>query len=171
MIDVLQFGFGKKELVKMTPEERGMFLLLGHLSNQVNVLWKTVIVALNREPAEPIDAKVSAAQAQILVRITVGLLWEGWRLVEKRLLGSKLGAEYVSLLDANAKAALENLKRRFGSSGTLAKVRNSYSFHYPDLDDLEAAFQQAAKEGPSKLFFHGLGSSHRIWYRPCSRRA
>ncbi len=28
----------------------------------------------------------------------------------------------------------------------LATVRNSYSFHYPDLDDLEAAFQQAAKE-------------------------
>jgi hypothetical protein len=35
MIDVLRFGFGKKELLKMTPEERGMFLLLRHLSNQV----------------------------------------------------------------------------------------------------------------------------------------
>ncbi len=77
-----------------------MFLLLGHLSNQVDVLWKVVIMALNREPTEPVDAKVSAAQTQILVRITVGLLWEGWRLVEKRLLGSKLGAEYVPLLDA-----------------------------------------------------------------------
>lgn len=146
MIDVMRFDFGKKELLKMTPEERGMFLLLGYLSNQVNVLWKIVIIALNRNPVDPVDARVSAAQSQILVRITVGLLWEGWRLVEKRLLGSKLGGEYVPLLDSNARAALDSLKKRFGSSGILAAVRNSYSFHYPDLEELEAAFQQAAKD-------------------------
>jgi hypothetical protein len=146
MIDVLRIGLGKPELLKMTPEERGMFLLLGHLSNQVNVLWKIVIVALNREPTEVVDAKVSAAQTQILIRITVGVLWEGWRLIETRLLGSKLGAKYVPLLDANARTALESLKKRFGSSGILAAVRNNFSFHYPDVDAMEAAFQQATKE-------------------------
>lgn len=146
MIDVLRLKFGKQELLKMTPEERAMFLLLGHLSNQVNVLWKIVIVVLNREPTEPVDAKISAAQTQILVRITVGLLWEGWRLVERRLLGSKLGGEYVPLLDVDAKAALDRLKKQFGSSGIFVAVRNSYSFHYPCLDELEAAFQQAVKD-------------------------
>jgi hypothetical protein len=35
MIDVLRMGIGSKELLTMTPEERALFLLLGHVSNQV----------------------------------------------------------------------------------------------------------------------------------------
>jgi hypothetical protein len=41
MIDVLALD-GAKDLltIKMTPAERGLFLLFGYASNQVNVLWK-----------------------------------------------------------------------------------------------------------------------------------
>jgi hypothetical protein len=92
----------------MSPEERALFLLLGNLSNQVNVLWKIVIIALNRDPDDPVDERVSAAQTQILVRLTVGVLWEGWRLVETRLLGAKLGAEFLPKLDAPARVALDS---------------------------------------------------------------
>jgi hypothetical protein len=34
MIDVLRMGFTKADFVKMSLEERGLFLLLGHASNQ-----------------------------------------------------------------------------------------------------------------------------------------
>jgi hypothetical protein len=146
MIDVLRMGIGSKELLTMLPEERALFLLLGHVSNQVNVLWKTVIIALNRDPVDPVDERVTAAQTQILVRLTVGVLWEGWRLIETRLLGSKLGAEFVPLLDPPSKAALDSLKKRFGSSGMLAAVRNSFAFHTPRTDEMEAAFQLALNE-------------------------
>jgi hypothetical protein len=63
MIDVLRIGLGKPELLKMTPEERGMFLLLGHLSNQVNVLWKTVIVAQQAAKEEREEADWSVCRA------------------------------------------------------------------------------------------------------------
>lgn len=150
MIDILKMGFGLKELQKLTPEERALFLLLGNLSNQVNVLWKIVIIALNRDPVDSVDERVSAAQTQILVRLTVGVLWEGWRLVETRLLGAKLGAEFVPKLDAPAKAALDNLKKKFGASGMLAAVRNSFAFHAPRTQEMEAAFQEALREETSE---------------------
>lgn len=150
MIDILRMSFGLREFQKLTPEERALFLLLGNLSNQVNVLWKIVIIALNRDPADPVDERVSAAQTQILVRLTIGVLWEGWRLVESRLLGSKLGAEFVPKLDAPAKAALDSLKKRFGASGMLAAVRNSFAFHAPSTSEMEAAFQEAARAEPSE---------------------
>jgi hypothetical protein len=113
------------------------------------VLWKTVIIALNRDPTDPVDERVTAAQTQIFVRLTVGVLWEGWRLIEIQLLGSKLGAEFVPLRDPAAKAALDSLKKRFGSSGMLAAVRNSFAFHTPRTDEMEAAFQSALKEEKS----------------------
>ena len=35
---------------------------------------KLVIAATNRQPADPVDQHVSAAQTQILVRLTIGIL-------------------------------------------------------------------------------------------------
>jgi hypothetical protein len=50
MIDVMALNGAKDLLMKMTPAERGLFLLFGYASNQVNVLWKLVIVATNETP-------------------------------------------------------------------------------------------------------------------------
>jgi hypothetical protein len=53
--------------MKMTPAERGLFLLFGYASNKVIVLWKLVIVATNETPENPIEHIVSGAQTQIVV--------------------------------------------------------------------------------------------------------
>lgn len=47
MIDVLRVEGIKEMLLKMEPEERTTFLLLGYSSNQVSVLWKLVTIATN----------------------------------------------------------------------------------------------------------------------------
>jgi hypothetical protein len=47
MLDILQLPMPKETLAKMTPEERSVFLLLGYACNQVNLLWKPVIIATN----------------------------------------------------------------------------------------------------------------------------
>ena len=98
MIAVMRIGLTKKHLLKMTPEERGLFLLLGYASNQVNVLWKLVVEMTNRAPSDPVDERVSAAQTQIIVRLLIGVLREAWGLIEKRFLSAKLGKEFVPLL-------------------------------------------------------------------------
>jgi hypothetical protein len=147
MIDVLRMRFDKAEYLKMTQEERGLYLLLGHASNQVNVLWKLVTAATNRNPTDPVDGRVSGAQTQILARLTVGVLWEAWRLIEAHLLSSPLGKDVVPALDPQARAALESLKKRFGTSGMIAAVRNSYAFHHPTPEEIEGAFQAAVAAG------------------------
>ena len=48
MLDILRLPMTKETLSKMTPEERSLFLLLGYASNQVNALWKLVIIATNQ---------------------------------------------------------------------------------------------------------------------------
>jgi len=65
MLDILRLPMPKETLAKMTPEERSLFLLLGYASNQVNVLWKLVIIATNNTPNDSIEQRVSGAQTQI----------------------------------------------------------------------------------------------------------
>jgi hypothetical protein len=122
-----------------------LFLLLGYTSNQINALWKLVIVATNEGTKDPVEEKVSAAQAQIFVRLLIGIMREALKLVEKRFLGSTLGKEYIPLLNPQAKEAFDRLKKRFSAPDKFVVIRDNFAFHHPTLDDMEAAFQLAVK--------------------------
>jgi hypothetical protein len=143
MLDILRLPMPKETLSKLTPEERSSFLLLGYASNQVNVLWKLVSIATNYTPDDPVEQRVSGAQTQIYVRLTIGVMWEAWLLVERGFLKSKVGRDYVPRLDRPAQEALDRLKKRFGASGPISMIRNNYAFHHPTMEQMEAAFQLA----------------------------
>lgn len=162
MIDILSLNGSGELLRKMTPAERGLFLLFGYASNQVNVLWKLVIVATNETPENPIEARVSAAQTQIIVRLVIGVLWEAWRLVQGRFLSSELGKEFVPKLDPAAKEALDRLKKEFGGSNMMVTVRNEYCFHYPKPEEMENAFQRAMGSGEMEELDWGVYFSRKL---------
>ncbi len=150
VLDILRMDVGKDLLGKMAKEERCLFLALGHASNQVNALWKLVIVLTNGDESDPVKQRLEGAQTQIFVRLTIGAMQEAWRLVEGRFLKRPLGREYLPLLDAPAAAALERLKKRFGKLNRLAVIRNNYAFHHPETDEVDAAFEKAAAEPVSE---------------------
>ena len=144
-LKITRIALPKEKLRKLTAGERSLFLLLGYASNQINTLWKLVVVATNEVERDPVEAKVSAAQTQIFVRLLIGVIREALKLIEKRFLGSTLGKEYVPLLGADANRALGRLKKRFSASDKYVKIRDNFAFHHPSLDDMEAAFQLAVK--------------------------
>jgi hypothetical protein len=141
MMNITRIALPKEQLQKLTDGERSLFLLLGHSSNQINALWKLVVVATNDGAKDPVEEKVSAAQTQIFVRLLIGIMREALKLVEKRFLGSTLGKEYQPRLSAEATEALGRLKKRFGAPDKLVMVRDNFAFHHPALEDMEAAFQ------------------------------
>jgi hypothetical protein len=148
MLDVLRMDTTGDFLRKMTKEERCLFLALGHASNQVNALWKLVIILTNGDESDPVKQRLEGAQTQIFVRLTIGAMQEAWRLIEDRFLKRPLGQEYLPLLDRPAAEALQRLKKRFGKLNRLAVIRNNYAFHHPEIDEVEAAFEKAmAAEG------------------------
>jgi hypothetical protein len=140
---ITRIALPKEQLLKLSPAERSLFLLLGYASNQINTLWKLVVVATNEGSKDPVEEKVGAAQAQIFVRLLIGIMREALKLIEKRFLGSVLGKEYGPRLNQQAKEALDRLKRRFGAPDKFVVIRDNFAFHHPSLDDMEAAFQLA----------------------------
>jgi hypothetical protein len=145
-LDILRLGVTKDLLRSMAKEERSLFLALGHASNQVSALWKLVIILTNGEAEDPVKQRLEGAQTQVFVRLTIGAMWEAWRLVEDRFLKRLLGREYIPLLDGPAAEALDRLKKRFGKGNGLSTIRNNFAFHHPSIDDIDAAFEKAAGE-------------------------
>jgi hypothetical protein len=86
MLDILRMDITKDLLRKMAKEERCLFLALGHASNQVNALWKLVIILVNGDETEPVKQRLESAQTQIFVRLNIGAMQEAWRLIEDRFL-------------------------------------------------------------------------------------
>jgi hypothetical protein len=143
---ITRIALPKEKLQELTAGERSLFLLLGYASNQINALWKLVIVATN--PAggtNPVEEKVSAAQTQIHLRLLIGIMREALKLIERRFLGSPIGREYTPLLNAPTTEALKRLKKRFGAPDKFVIIRDNFAFHHPSLDDMEAAFQLAVE--------------------------
>jgi hypothetical protein len=144
-LKITRVALPKEKLQRLTAGERSLFLLLGHASNQINTLWKLVVVATNEGGKNPVEEKVSAAQTQIFVRLLIGIMREALKLIEKRFLGSPLGKEYAPRLSRDTTEALNRLKKRFGAPDKFVAVRDNFAFHHPSLDDMEAAFQLAVK--------------------------
>jgi hypothetical protein len=117
MLKITRIALPKEQLQKLTADERSLFLLLGYASNQINALWKLVVVATNEGAADSLEKKVSGAQTQIFVRLLIGTMREALKLIEKRFVGSPLGKEYVPRLSPPATAALGRLKKTVRGHG------------------------------------------------------
>jgi hypothetical protein len=91
-------------------------------------------------------------------------VFESLRVVERLFVKSKIGNDYKDKLDKKGSDALAYLKELMGRSALLAAVRNNYGFHYPKVDETEAAFQAAIADadfdGMWKVYFshHGFNS-------------
>jgi hypothetical protein len=86
----------KELLRKMAKEERCLFLTLGHASNQMNALWRLVIILTNGDETDPVKQRLEGAQAQIFVRLThrrdAGGLEADRGAVSEETLGSEISA-------------------------------------------------------------------------------
>jgi hypothetical protein len=74
----------KTKLAAMPEAERSLLLLLGHASNEINVLSKLILMTRKDQPAIQLIDHVEAGQIFILLRVLIGKLHEAWRLFQKR---------------------------------------------------------------------------------------
>jgi hypothetical protein len=146
MIEVLKIDLPKNKLRAMPKDERALLVLLGYMANNITMLTKLVIFSTNKTPGG-VERLASSGQSQMLARLVIGFQHEAYEFIKTRFLGSKLGKKYVPLLDAEGKTALDGLKKTFGGSNILSKLRNQFIFHMPfDSKALDAAFEAAAKD-------------------------
>ena len=144
MTEIYQIDLTKKLLAAMPDAERRLLLLLGHATNEINVFQKLILMSGQGTPTLQFVDHVQAGQTLILMRTLIGKLHEAWELFRTRFLSDRQVTElYLPQLNAEALAALESLKRHFGTQSPLTLIRNRFSFHYRDDWDLaEQSFRE-----------------------------
>jgi hypothetical protein len=138
MITVYKVPISKAQFTAIPRDERALVLVSGHILNQVSVFLKLVRFSTCKDPTDPIEARVSAAQSQIILRCLIGVLVEAWEFIRRPVNQKIIGACLNDI--GGGRAEYDKLKRHFGSSGLLYKLRNNFLYHYPKPDELEHGF-------------------------------
>jgi len=130
-MELFKGNITKEQLLSIPKAERTFFVLLTHLANILYTLRKlTVFCAAGREESNEIVRRAQNAQALLMVRLTAGYLWEGWRLLQANYFGSCLSREYDKVLSNAAKKCLDDIKRYFSQKKCNVKtIRNKFAFH------------------------------------------
>jgi|SRR6516225_2123646 hypothetical protein len=124
-MELHRFILTKSKLAALPQAERSLLLLLGHASNEINVLSKLILIVMRKDtPPSQIANNVEAGQVCVLLRVLVGQLHEAWELFRRRVLANRpLYDKYAPPLHGDGVAALQNLNRHFGGGSPLIKIR------------------------------------------------
>jgi hypothetical protein len=139
-IDVYRVPISKEQFQSIPPDQRAIVFVAGHILNQVGVFIKLVRFSTNADPTDPIEERVSAAQSQLILRCLMGVLVEAWEFI-RRPANQRIIGNYLSGIDDDGRASYDKLKKHFGKSGLLYKLRNSFLYHYPKSAELDEAFK------------------------------
>ena len=121
----------ERKLLDAAPEnERALFLMLGHFSNQSAILGKWVAWCGPVDGLSELESKGRVAQAMMVITLLAAKLNEGWELLQKQFFGSGVSKEYAAKLEIGAQGALKELGRYFGKENVIRTCRDEYAFHY-----------------------------------------
>lgn len=144
MTRVLQIPLSKEKLRALSKEERVALFLFGNVANQIVMMEKLLTFAHNdASPNGALEQQAAGLQGQMILRLMIGLLNEGYRAIQTRFNSSLLAKTCRALLDAGGERALANLNLQFSQS-IIQQIRTQFAFHHPSSDAIESAFDQAA---------------------------
>ena len=88
--------------MNIPAEERELFLLAGHLANELIFLSKLAAITENKSQ-EKFALKAELTQFLFIYKILVGKLHEGWAIIRKHYFGDAISMKYHGGLDEGAK--------------------------------------------------------------------
>ena len=123
--------FKAEDLAKMPEPERVFAMLLGHISNEINILQKLIIMTLDLDDdPEPAEIQGRTAQTMCLLRVLVGKLNEAHVTIKKRYLDTDLHAKMKDQFDDVALETLDKFENYFTQpSNNMNVLRKKISFH------------------------------------------
>lgn len=130
--DLCVVKFTKVQLMALPEYQRELLLHLGLAVNDL-LFYKRVFLATLYCPLESqaaTDANGSHALSALLT--LAGKTFEAKEVLNKRFLrlSQEIKTEYLSRLSVESKDALDELNKSVGQNNLLAKIRNSFSFHF-----------------------------------------
>ncbi len=145
-IEIFRVPLSKDQLRAVPVDDRNLLLLASHAINQITVLRRVLIFSLNYESKIELENTLSAAQSQTILRFLFGALAESWEMIKRPVNQRLIGRDYDGAIEPAGLALYAKLKKHFGETNLLHKLRNSVAFHHPDCAELAPAFEDVPED-------------------------
>lgn len=146
MAEVFRVPISKDQLRAIPADERNLLLLASHAVNQISILRKLLILSLNYHSDNDTENTLSAGQSQTILRFLFGALAEAWETVKRPINQKLIGTDYIKVINVGGVTAYDDLKKHFGESNLLHKLRNTIAYHHSLGHELEAAFEDVPED-------------------------
>jgi hypothetical protein len=134
----------KSKLSSIPEDERVFFVLFGALLNDLSMFQKLMIFSTNPKTTNQVERTAQISQTLCLARFQIGILSEGWQLLQQKFFGTGLSKKYEPLLSEPIKENFDKLKDFFsGKDNWMTSVRNNFCFHYPSSEEIKKLIDEA----------------------------
>ena len=134
----------KSKLSSIPEDERVFFVLFGALLNDLSMFQKLMIFSMNTKTTDKVERTAQNLQTLCLARFQIGILSEGWLLLQQKFFGTGLSKKYEPLLSEPIKENFDKLKDFFsGKDNWITSVRNNFCFHYPSSEEIKKLIDEA----------------------------
>jgi hypothetical protein len=118
-----------------------VYLLAGHIANEINELHRLAVITLDQTHDGPLSV-IGVGRAWVIMRVLIGKTFEAFRFIEEHLReAGDFYQEYLKepfgepakhpYLQKNEREAYAKVRKRMDAKrGLLAAIRNTYGFHY-----------------------------------------
>lgn len=114
----------------LSENDRGLLVLLGHILNDVSVLNKLLACTARIEAGPSWVVHTGSCQAFLFAKLLIGKLSEAWTAIQNGYFRTSSSRTYADLLPPPAAESLTELKSYFSRTNLIARVRNTFAFHY-----------------------------------------
>jgi hypothetical protein len=146
MAEVFRVPISKDQLRTIPADDRNLLLLTSHAVNQISILRKLLMLSLNYHSDNDTENTLSIGQSQTILRFLFGALAEACDMVQRPINQKLIGTDYIKVIDVGGVTAYDNLKKHFGETNLLHKLRNTIAYHHPLGHELDAAFEDVPED-------------------------
>jgi hypothetical protein len=138
-IKIYEIKLDRAAIDQMPPDARRNLFRFGHVANDINTLSRLLIISIKKYE-DRIVAMFGDARAASILRFLIGSTREGYLAVDRFILSSLFGREYLPRLTSEGEEALNRVKAHLGKMQLITGLRNEFSFHVPDNAEIDRAY-------------------------------
>lgn len=138
-VTVHKFELSPKLYKRIPLDERVCFLTLGHISNELSILRKLVLISDRSHGSSEIEKHAQATQSLLLIKLFALKSCAGYEFVKKQTRRPFM-KKYLRDPDSGLSGPILKLNQYFKGDNLLKYMRNKFVAHYDDkvIEDLVA---------------------------------
>jgi len=152
-VEIFKVDLQKEILEKFSEKERMFFIQSSHFLNEINILYKALLVVIVPRKYNAVERAANYAQRLLFIRLVASKLSEGWSIIKDTYFGSALSRSLSRKINTESKSALKVLKNYFKKKNNLNIIRNKFGFHY-DSEFVKKGFNKLRKADEQDLIMY-----------------